>query len=168
MKISMLAPLKNAASKITLLFVSIGFVSGAGISVAEDMSIEETIKARQHSYRDLGGAFKSIRDQLRTKKPNIYLIQPTVQQMKDIADIDVQRLWFPEGSGPEAGVETEAKAAIWENPEEFAKAQQALVDVMPKFLELAYAKDIEGLKKHYRKVGMACKGCHDQFREEDD
>lgn len=144
-------------------FMASAYVS---VSVAQEMTVEETIEARQHQLRDLGGAFKSVRDQLRQKKPNIYLIQPTIMQIKDMAD--AQYLWFPNGTGPEAGFETEAKSEIWKDPKGFANAQQEFSEVIPKFVELAYAKDIDGLKKHYPIVGRTCKGCHDKYREEED
>lgn len=141
-------------------------VSLFGGAVAGEMTVEQIIDSRQHQLRDLGGAFKSVRDQLRQKNPNIYLIQPTIMQMKDLAD--AQHHWFPAGTGPESGFETEAKAEIWTDPEGFKQAQNAFAAVMPKFVDLAYDNDIEGLRAYYREVGLTCKGCHDKYREEED
>lgn len=148
----------------TLAFGVLGM--GFSFAIAQEMTAKERVEARQHQYRDMGGAFKSVRDQLRQKRPNIYLIQPTVMQIKDMAD--AQYLWFPEGTGPDSGIEMEAKANIWTDAAGFKKAQDNFSAVIPKFVELAYANDIEGLKKHYRVVGEACKACHDTYREEED
>lgn len=135
-----------------------------GLGAAE-MTVEETIKSRQHQLRDLGGAFKSVRDQLRQRNPNIYLIQPTVMQIKDLAD--AQYHWFPEGTGPESGFETEASPEIWKDPQGFRQVQEAFSAVIPTFVDLAYDEDLDGLRKHIPEVAKTCKACHDGYRIED-
>lgn len=129
------------------------------------MTVEETIKSRQHQLRDLGGALKSMRDQLRQRNPNIHLIQPTVMQIRDLAD--AQYHWFPEGTGPEAGFKTEASPQIWKDPEGFRQVQEGFAAVIPKLVDLAYDEDLDGLRQHYVEVAQACKACHDKYRIED-
>ena len=75
--------------------------------------------------------------------------------------------WFPAGSGPDA-VKTEAKANIWEQPEEFKAAAEKLISASANFAAAASAGDVEGTKAQIMSLGGACKNCHDQFREEEE
>ena len=133
-----------------------------GVALGADGSMEDAISARQSNLKDLGGAFKTVRDQLRASKPNAAEIKMAAQQINDlVAD---QSHWFPKGSGPESGFETDAKPEIWSDAKGFAAAQQRLAEEAPKLLVLANAGDTDGLKKQVGTVGQACKGCHDKYR----
>ena len=135
---------------------------GVGAYAAEGVSPKQAIEARQSNLKDLGGAFKTIRDQLRISSPNIQEIKLAAQQVMDlVADQDH---WFPKGTGPEAGVETDAKPEIWSDPTGFAKAQKELAEQAPKLLTLASANDLAGLRSQVPLVAQSCKGCHDKYR----
>ena len=70
---------------------------------------------------------------------------------------------FPEGSG--VG-ETGALSAIWDEPDKFGeavtKAQQATA-ALPDAVASGDKKTIAGA---FKVLGEACKGCHENFREE--
>ena len=68
---------------------------------------------------------------------------------------------FPEGSN--VG-ESEALPLIWEEPEEFAAAIVKVQDASLEFVEAAENGDAEAIGGAFRNLGMACRGCHDQFR----
>ena len=77
------------------------------------------------------------------------------------------RTWFPEGTGPELGVETDAKAVIWEEPAEF---EARLTEFEAAVQGLAAAKqsgDAGAIQAAFMTTGGTCKSCHDKFREED-
>jgi cytochrome c556 len=74
--------------------------------------------------------------------------------------------WFPAGSGPQDGVETDALETVWTNPEGFAAAQQRLVETTAELQQLAAAGDAAALEAHVKVVGASCGGCHDDFRVE--
>jgi cytochrome c556 len=133
----------------------------AGAAIAE-MSAVDAIMARQSNLKDLGGAFKAVRDQLRRPTPDMTQIQQAGQQIAYLA-ADMPK-WFPQGSGPESGEDTDAKSEIWKDPKEFSEAVNAFTEAGPKLLDRAKANDVEGLKAQVGKVGQACKGCHDKFR----
>lgn len=134
-----------------------------GWAVAEPgLSPQQAVAARQSNLKDLGGAFKTIRDQLRISKPNVSEIKLAAKQIKDL--VDDQQHWFPKGTGPESGVETDAKPEIWTDPAGFAAAQKAFAEQAPKLLTLATAEDLAGLKSQVPLVGQTCKGCHDKYR----
>jgi cytochrome c556 len=129
-------------------------------------AMEQTITNRQSNLKDLGGAFKTVRDQLKRSTPNMAEIKQAAQQINDLsAD---QKHWFPKGSGPEAGIKTAAKPEIWSDATGFAAALDTFSIEAPKLLVLANANDVEGLKSQAKIVGDACKDCHDKFRVPDE
>ena len=112
----------------------------------------------------MGAAFKAINDELRAGRPNSttvdFSIDSVVRYGRQVNG------WFPEGTGPALGIEMEAKANIWEEPEDFqARIEQfeAAID------DLAAAKggDADTVQAAFNKTGGACKACHDRFREDD-
>ncbi len=72
---------------------------------------------------------------------------------------------FPEGSAVD---ESEALPVIWEQPEEFAKAVDEAERATAAFRDTVASGDDEAIRSAFREVGMACRGCHDQFRRDDD
>src|SRR5262249_60344600 len=52
------------------------------VTLGADMTPEQVIKARQSNLKDLGGAFKAVRDQLKLSQPNIAEIKQAAQQIR--------------------------------------------------------------------------------------
>lgn len=134
----------------------------AGLTFAAGESFETVIKSRQTHLKDLGAAFKTVRDELKKSQPaQAELQQASAVIVKASTEIDT---WFPKGSGPESKFETDAKAEIWADPTGFTAAAKVFKTEAPKMQQLANANDIDGLKAQVGKLGGACKGCHDKFR----
>jgi cytochrome c556 len=72
---------------------------------------------------------------------------------------------FPPGSN--VG-DSEALPAIWDEPEEFAKAIAEAERATAAFSKAASAGDDGAIAAALRDVGAACRGCHDRFRKDDD
>lgn len=73
---------------------------------------------------------------------------------------------FPEGSDVN---DSEALPVIWEQPDEFMQAVEEAERATAAFREtVASGGDEEAIRSAFREVGMACRGCHDQFRRDDD
>lgn len=72
---------------------------------------------------------------------------------------------FPAGS---AVNESAALPAVWEEPEKFSAAIDVMVEATANFEEAAADGDPGAIGAAFREVGMACKGCHDDFRRSDD
>jgi cytochrome c556 len=72
---------------------------------------------------------------------------------------------FPVGS--ESGHDTEARATIWENPEDF---QQKMDDfgVAVDAAIAAAPTSVETLDPALKKILGTCKGCHDDYRVDHD
>lgn len=72
---------------------------------------------------------------------------------------------FPEGS--DTGAEHRSLPAIWTDWDGFEEAAQAYEDAMPALVEAAASGDRAAIGGALRDVGQTCKGCHDDFREEE-
>jgi cytochrome c556 len=96
---------------------------GVGAAVAAGGAWAQTaaaqaVKDRQANFKQLGGAFKALNDQLKSDKPDMAVIKASALKMKALAA--QEPTWFPAGSGPEAGVKTAAKPQIWSDAAGFA------------------------------------------------
>ena len=130
--------------------------------IADQLTGQEAVDARQHNLKDLGGAFKAVRDQTRKSQPDMTQVVQAAEQIEQLA-ADMQR-WFPKGSEPSEDLETDAKAEIWSDPKGFQTVMAKFQQEAPKLLALAKANDVDGLKKQVGAVGASCKGCHDKYR----
>jgi cytochrome c556 len=142
--------------------LAIAAVLTISVANADQQSAEETVKARQHNLKDLGGAFKAVRDQIRKSEPDLTQVQQATAQIDQLAS--EMKQWFPQGSGPSEDIETDAKAEIWSDPQGFAAVLTRFQQEAPKLSAFAKVGDTDGLKKQIGVVGGACKGCHDKYR----
>ncbi|MDX1604650.1 MAG: cytochrome c [Candidatus Competibacterales bacterium] len=118
---------------------------------------EDLIKYRQSTMKSLGGHMSAIvaimreqvdyRDHLTTHSEGL---AATSQLVRDV---------FPPAS---ARGETDAKQAIWDQPEKFAEAVQRLETAAAGFRD-AVANDGD-TGEALKALGSACKNCHDDFR----
>lgn len=145
-------------------------VLGAAIAAAcmqafiatADQTGQQAVDARQHNLKDLGGAFKAVRDQTRKAQPDMTQVAQAAEQIEQLAG-DMPR-WFPKGSEPSEDLETDAKKEIWSDPKGFDTVLKNFQKEAPKLLAFAKANDVDGLKKQVGVVGGTCKGCHDKYR----
>lgn len=149
------------SSKVILLAAALGVAVTAGVHAAAP----DTIKARQQGLKEMGDAFKTVRDELQGGKDVAKIkaaaatINKTAGAMKD---------WFPAGTGPEAKVKTAAKPEIWTDNAKFVAAREKLVEEAGKFQAAANSGDLAAVGAGVRGLGGACKGCHDNFRVKED
>jgi cytochrome c556 len=124
------------------------------------------IKSRQDKFRDMGGAFKAIDDELKKRNPDWEnAILPNAQTVQSRSSYLLT--WFPKGSGPESGVKTYALPAIWQKPDDFTKIGKAAQAEAAKLNQIAASKDPTALKAQVTALGKACKACHDSYRSPD-
>lgn len=122
----------------------------------------DQVRTRIAGYRELGAAFKSVNDGLRGGEPQTVLIQLSAREIRRAANDQYQ--WFPQGSGPQPGVKTAAKPAIWSQTEQFRAAQDAFARQAETFQRVAMSGNAAAIRAEARKLGGACKACHDNFR----
>ncbi len=122
---------------------------------------------RHEGFEAIGKAMKGTGDELK-KGPgaSIDTIKANAAKINEFAP-KVQG-WFPVGSGVEVAPKSDALPAIWEKPAEFQAAAAKFVDEAGKFNALAQAGDLAAIGGGMKALGGTCKGCHDQFKKDDD
>ena len=123
----------------------------------------DTIRTRIAGYRELGAAFKGINDGLRSD-PQVVLILQSARQVVNASR--QQYTWYPAGTGPQPGVKSAAKPAIWAKQIPFKAAQDAFAREAAAMQRIAGGGNAAAMRAQAKKLGATCKGCHDQFRNE--
>jgi cytochrome c556 len=136
------------------------------VALSQERSPEDVIKGRQSNLHDLGSAYKELRDLLTKKAPSLFLIQQYIGQIGALAK--ERGYWFPEGTGPEAGIDTKAKALIWKTPDDFSMRMQTFATEVDKLVAAGATGDVALITSQHRALGEACKACHDKYRERED
>ncbi len=161
-------PLRLSAtlSVLALLAACGGEADAPGEGAASAGDAPPEIAERQDNFEGIGDSFKLIREELETETPDMLAILNAASDMNE-RGARLENL-FPEGSGRDAGWDTEALATIWEKPTEFTDARFKLMDETQKMVELAAAGDPAAVAEQVKALGGSCKNCHDSFRLDDD
>lgn len=136
------------------------------VVLANGMTVAATIEMRQENLKGMGGALKTVSDNLRSGSPDMAAIQAAVVTLQGHSENI--GTWFPEGTGPESGVETDALPAIWEQPDEFTAAVERFQAAALVLSTAAESGDAAAVGAAFRPTGGSCGGCHDSFRADDD
>lgn len=76
--------------------------------------------------------------------------------------------WFPKGTGPAAGVPTDALQEVWKDRPGFEAAVDKYIAATDTLVAKAEAGDMKSIGLAVKNVGKTCGGCHDGFRKDDD
>lgn len=125
---------------------------------------QDAVTARTAGYRALGAAYKAVNDQLRSGSPQMPAIQAAAGRIQAAAK--AQYGWFPQGSGPAAGVKTAAKAEIWSQPAQFKAAQDNFTAQAAVFAKAAASGNAAAITAQSKQLGAACSSCHRAFRSD--
>jgi cytochrome c556 len=142
----------------TAMVVALGLAAPAVLAA-------DVAPPRVASLRELGAAFKNVNDELKSGTPQIYIIQLSARQIRDVAKL--QYGWFPAGSGPAPGRKTAAKPEIWTQPAKFKAAQDAFAAEAAGFMKVAQGGNVGAIKVAAKSLGQTCGGCHRPFRVEE-
>lgn len=121
------------------------------------------MKERHENYEKIGDAMKLISRELKAEKPDLAQVRTGAARISDLAPQVPS--WFPAGTGPDVG-KTEARAEIWQKPEDFAAKAQAFREAATAFNTAAQGSDLSSIRSAHTNLGKSCKGCHDLYREE--
>jgi cytochrome c556 len=135
------------------------------VARAPTMIPAQVVQVRVAGLKEMGAAFKHAMDGLRSKAPQMILIQQSARTIKTHSQSMYS--WFPAGSGPQRGLKTEAKPEIWTKPAEFRAALDGLSRAADTFQSAAMAGNPDAVRAAARSLGGSCKTCHDQFRVPD-
>ena len=144
------------ATAIVALMASVA-VSAATLGAADAVSM------RKANFKEIGGAFKTIGDELKTGAPDMSTVRPLARDLARRAAVVKDH--FPAGSGPESGLKTKAKASIWTNQTEFGKYRDAMGIAATALDTAVRSGELTAMNKARDALGKTCQGCHNQFRE---
>lgn len=123
------------------------------------------MKERHENYEKIGDAMKVVSRELKDDNPDLAQVR---QNADVIANLAPQvKTWFPQGTGPDVG-KTDAKAEIWQKPEDFAAKAGDFEKASAAFRTAAQGNDVAAIRAAHADLGKSCKACHDIYREKDD
>lgn len=125
----------------------------------------DQVRTRVAAYKALGAAFKAVNDAARSGQVQTPRVRQAAARIGQAAR--QQYSLFPAGSGPRAGIKTDAKPAIWSRGREFRAAQDAFARQAAALQRAVTGGDAGAIRIEARKLGGTCKSCHDTFRAGD-
>jgi cytochrome c556 len=118
---------------------------------------------RHEKYETLGDAMKVVSRELKGDSPDLAAVRKNAGIIAAFAP-QIPSL-FPPGTGPEAG-KTEAKAEIWQKPDDFLAKSRDFTAAANAFNATAQGSDVAAIRAAMGTMGKTCKACHDLYREE--
>lgn len=150
-------------TRILPLGLAAALTATFAVAQSNDM-IEGAIKARKAHMSLYGANLGVLGGMAQDQIPyDAELAAAAAGNLAALAGLD-ERLYWPEGSAAGTVEGTRALAAIWENPDDFAAQQEALLQAALA-LETAAGDGIDALKAAFGPVGGACGACHRAYRE---
>lgn len=138
------------------------FAAAATLAVPTIAAAPGTIKARQDNFKAMARSMKMIADELKKDTPVFAVIRREAAAL-DKKGARVGR-FFPKGTGPEAGVKTDALPAIWQMPAEFRSAAAGLTKATKGLRAAAASTEVAKVRAAMGATAGACKACHERFR----
>jgi cytochrome c556 len=123
----------------------------------------DVIKQREDNFTAMGKAMKATMDEFKLPSPDVAVIKAQAAAMAGPAS-KVAGM-FPKGTGPEAGVKTDALPIIWQKPADFKAANDKMLGAVKGFQAAAATNDLAKMQAAAGALGGTCKGCHDTFRK---
>jgi cytochrome c556 len=157
---------KARTSRMTMkIGLGAALLACSGLALAATATQRKAIETRHANYKKMGGAFKTIKDELDKSSPSRATIVAAAQTLATVAR--QQPRLFPAGTGPGPGVKTDALASIWTKRAEFDAAMKANVTETAKLLAVARTGDTAAMSAQFRATGKTCGDCHKPFRADD-
>lgn len=154
-------PLKgNLSTAIACL--AIGAIFSTAALAAGPLTAAQAIAARQAGLKQVGAAFKTINDQLKTDTTDIESIRAAARVIS--ANANAMPGWFPAGSGAEAGIPTKAKPEIWSDSAGFAAAAAGFRAQAAAMQAAAESGDKARITAQVGPLFGACRTCHTPYR----
>ena len=147
--------------RLPLLLLSLGGL----LAACSSAEVPPIIAERQDNLSQIAGANRGIRDELENPEPSIEVIRTNSAILSEL--LPQLPTWFPEGTGPETGAETEALPVIWERWSDFEAAHGRAVAAVEALAAAIDTEDLEQIRTAAGEVGPNCGGCHDTFRLDD-
>jgi cytochrome c556 len=143
-----------------------GLVMAAAVAV-HAATPDATVQARQKNFKQIGAAAKAAGDTLKTGSPDVGVIKTSAATIAMLAPH--VPTWFPAGTGIGSYKgKTGAKPEIWSDNAGFTAAAANLAKAANEFKAAADSGNLTAIRAKQQALGMACKSCHDKYRQKDD
>lgn len=142
--------------------VLLGTVSALADEPGNATSPRTLIEARRATLKKMGAAMKAIVEQLKTEVPDTARMTTAAQFISSNAPQLAG--WFPAGTGPDSGVDTDALPYIWKERGKFDSLAERLVTESKTLTTTLGAADLGAIKTQAKVVAEACATCHHSFR----
>ncbi len=138
-------------------------LTAPSLSFAQMDPTEYALKYRQSRMTLIGANMGPMAAMVKGEIPwDQAALEAYAKDLAAVASTNFQRGYIP---GSEKG-KTKAKPEIWSNMEDFTSKGNDLA-VASAALPAAAAKDKAAFIEQFKKVGGACKSCHDDYRSKD-
>lgn len=152
---------------VALMFPSLlGIGGGPKAPPTTDPVIINAVNGRQAGYREMGTAVKNIDAALSGEE--LFDVELLADVRNMTSNADQIPFWFPAGSGPESGLETDALPEIWRSPEAFNRLGQRLVQELHVLEEAAAQRNADQFVRQFEVATAVCDECHETYRAETD
>ena len=132
--------------------------------LAHAQSVEDAIEARHGFYKMLSFNMATLSGMAKGEIEYDEAAASTAgQNIEALTGYDLPSL-FVEGSSMDDNMESAAKPAIWENPDDFATKFAGLREAAAGASD-AVKGGQENVGPVVQKLGGACKACHDEYRQ---
>ena len=156
-------------SKAVLLFTLAGILPLA-YAEENDVPFASQINARQSVMTLYGYNLGLLGAMAKGSMPyDAIIAKEAAQNLMSVSQMRNSTMW-PAGSDIEApglANKTAAKANLWSSFPEVEEKHQALTENLTN-MSLVAGDGVEALRANIGSVGKACKGCHEQFRQEEE
>jgi len=125
-------------------------------------SVQDVIDARQSGFKKMGAAMKAVSEQLKSGTPDLAKITAAAQAISIGAR--EQPNWFPAGTGPESGLQTDALAHIWKDTAKFSALSGQLGTEATGFTAAVSTGDLTAIRTQFKVLSEVCSTCHKSFR----
>ena len=116
---------------------------------------------RHEGMEQIGKLMKQLSRDMKAEPLNLGAVRASAAKMDELARKAGN--WFPAGTGPAVG-KTEARAEIWQKPQDFATKMAAFQKASADFHSAARAGNVAATQAAFGGVGKSCKACHDLYR----
>ena len=145
------------ATGVLLIVIGSALASETVTPAAQDV-----IEARRAGFKKMGAAMKVISEQLKSAAPDVAKMTPAAQAIA--AGAHEQPGWFPAGSGPESGIDTDALPHIWKDTAKFAALSTQLGAESASLTAAMASPDVANIRTRFKALAEVCSDCHKSFR----
>lgn len=152
----------------TKLLLALSTLAIAGTAVAQAKP-EDAIKFRQSGYSFMAWNMGKLKGMLVDNPASFNKDQAAAaaNAIQAIANSGMGALYVPGSDKGKGWKETRVKHELFTDKEGVGKVAVAFNKEANELAKVAASGDAAALKVQFGKVGEACKGCHDKFRQED-